>query len=150
MQREQEMVEAFHIRFGFRNQEADCPEVDQRLREIGDTLASASEGMKQEGIKWMDKGDVRLYRAHLLIEELGELLFSLGDQDRIETADALGDLLYVTLGTAVVMDLPAEAIFHEIHRSNMTKRRTKEDPRMKNKGEDYIPPDIATVIGEPR
>jgi predicted HAD superfamily Cof-like phosphohydrolase len=41
--------------------------------------------------------------------------------DIVDVADALGDLLYVILGTAVSCGINIEPIFHEIHRSNMTK-----------------------------
>ena len=39
----------------------------------------------------------------------------------IEIADAIGDMLYVIYGTADQYGLDADAIFAEVHRSNMSK-----------------------------
>ena len=66
-------------------------------------------------------------------------------KDRALVADALGDALYFLLGTANMYDIPMAEIFTEIHRSNMTKTRT--DHRMRDKGKDYVPPDIKGVLG---
>ena len=42
-------------------------------------------------------------------------------------ADALGDLLYVVLGSAVCCGIDIEPIFREIHRSNMSKLWTSRE-----------------------
>ncbi len=65
-------------------------------------------------------------RVDLIQEELDELSGALGlmlfeKRNLVEVADAIGDLLYVVLGTAVACGMDAESIFNEIHRSNMTK-----------------------------
>lgn len=54
-------------------------------------------------------------------EELQEFIDAFKAGDLTEMADALGDLLYVTYGTAVEAGIPINRIFQEIHRSNMTK-----------------------------
>jgi predicted HAD superfamily Cof-like phosphohydrolase len=43
----------------------------------------------------------RLLRARLILEELGELAIAMHENHEVEIADAVGDLLYVTVGTAV-------------------------------------------------
>lgn len=43
----------------------------------------------------------RLLRVRLLLEELGELACAIHEGDRVLVADALTDLLYVTVGAAV-------------------------------------------------
>lgn len=48
----------------------------------------------------------------------GELEF---EPNLIEIADAIGDMLYVIYGTADQYGLDADAIFAEVHRSNMSK-----------------------------
>lgn len=60
-------------------------------------------------------------RVALIREELIELDLALTNADLVEVADAIGDLLYVVLGTAVACGIDITPIFHEIHRSNMSK-----------------------------
>ena len=67
----------------------------------------------------LHKDRMRL-RYDLLDEENSEYVLS---DSHIELADALGDMLYVLIGTIVEHGLAdkIEEIFDEIHRSNMTK-----------------------------
>ena len=60
-------------------------------------------------------------RYDLIQEELYEFLRAAEKGDLIETADAIGDMLYVVFGTAVSFGINAEAVVDEIHRSNLTK-----------------------------
>lgn len=60
----------------------------------------------------------RSLRIRLILSELAELSDA---QDLTSVADAIGDLLYVVYGAAVAYGLPAQKIFDEVHRSNMTK-----------------------------
>jgi predicted HAD superfamily Cof-like phosphohydrolase len=62
-------------------------------------------------------------RINLLEEELDEYRVAVEDHDLIGVADALTDLMYVLLGTYVSHGLQghAEELFHEVHRSNMSK-----------------------------
>lgn len=61
-------------------------------------------------------------RVKLIQEELTELAEGFKNSDVVEVADALGDLLYVVLGAAVTCGINLEPVFHEVHRSNMTKK----------------------------
>lgn len=63
---------------------------------------------------------LRLQLAH---EELDEYEQSCRLYDNVEIADALGDQLYVLIGTIISHELEdkIEAIFDEIHKSNMSK-----------------------------
>lgn len=63
------------------------------------------------GSEWQDRID-------LIDEEFTELLTAV---DIYERADALGDLLYVVLGAAIVTGIDLQPIFKEIQRSNMSK-----------------------------
>ncbi len=67
--------------------------------------------------------DVTDVRARLMQEELDEYRKALAAGDVVRVADALSDLMYVVLGTYVSHGLhgKAEALFDEIHRSNMSK-----------------------------
>lgn len=65
-------------------------------------------------------GDL-LARLALSIEELCEFVQAHLDQDLTAMMDAVGDRLYVLLGDAAATGTPLEAVFREVHRSNMTK-----------------------------
>lgn len=62
-------------------------------------------------------------RVSLIQEELNEYRCAAEAHDLVEVADALSDLLYVVLGTYVAHGLQdvGEALFDEVHRSNMSK-----------------------------
>lgn len=85
-------------------------------------------------------------RAHLLLEELGEYLIA---NTEVLALDALTDLLYVLLGTALMYEWPLEEAFSEVHASNMTKVKQPDDElqaRVRKKGDDYKPPRIKEVL----
>jgi len=91
----------------------------------------------------------RANRAHLLAEEVAETIAAMADADEVELLDGLADLLYIVLGTAATFDLPLEAAFIEVHRSNMTKEKQPGDKsaaRVRQKGPNYVAPDIAKVL----
>ncbi len=97
--------------------------------------------------------DARYLRCHLLTEELGELISAMASNDEVLALDALCDLQYVLLGTAVTLDLPLAEGFDEVHTSNMTKRKQADDPdgvRVRQKGEGYVPPRFAEVLSRYR
>ena len=92
-------------------------------------------------------------RIKLLQEELDEYARAARDHDLIETADALTDLLYVLLGTYVTHGLQdyAEALFDEVHRSNMSKLDENGQPIHRHDGKvlksrQYRAPDIRAVL----
>jgi len=60
-------------------------------------------------------------RINLIKEELSELKSALLMNDLVETIDALCDIMYVVLGTAVELGIDLEPFYDEVHRSNMTK-----------------------------
>lgn len=70
-------------------------------------------------------------RVALLREELEELEQAIEDNDLVEVADALADLQYVLLGAVLEfgLTLKFDEIFHEVHRSNMSKMWSEEDLR---------------------
>ena len=112
-----------------------------RLRDHSETILGTALN-RQQLFK-----DERMYRAHLMIEELSEAVQAMAIGDEVKLADALGDLIYVVIGTAVTYNIPIQYVFDEIHRSNMTKpKRDPTDPRMRNKSDGYSPPDIQTAI----
>ncbi|ASZ13643.1 nucleoside triphosphate pyrophosphohydrolase family protein [Chitinophaga pendula] len=69
-------------------------------------------------------------RVQLFEEELAELKAAIAENDLVEVADALCDLQYVLLGTALEFGLGEKfaALFGEVHRSNMSKAcKTREE-----------------------
>lgn len=87
-------------------------------------------------------------RIALIEEELGELHQAMRAHDAVEIADAIGDLLYVVLGTAVSCGIDIEPIFEEIHRSNMSKfidGHRRADGKW-IKGPSYSPANLTPII----
>lgn len=118
------MVRAWHEKYG------------QPVRTVPDSLAP-------------DEDEVTL-RQRLHDEELFELHEAMDAADLIGVADGLADLLYVLYGTALHYGIPLDAVFAEVHRSNMTKvydpSRAKYAGKVIVKGDDYSPPDIEGVL----
>ncbi len=61
------------------------------------------------------------FEGQFAIEELYEWAKAHAESDLVEAADAWADRCYVLFGDAIASGIPAEAIFNEVHRSNMTK-----------------------------
>lgn len=92
-----------------------------------------------------------LQRATHSIEELAEWLEAVGKNDIVALADAWADRMYVLLGDAVVNGLPAQALFDEVAKSNLTKMQKVTDGHRKAvKGEDYQRPAIEGVLDRHR
>lgn len=95
----------------------------------------------------------RLLRARLLVGETAELVDALHAEDLVAAADAICDLLYVTLGTALALGLGPilPRLFQEVHRSNMTKAFEQnpadaDGSRVLVKGEGYEPPRLQEIL----
>lgn len=61
------------------------------------------------------------FRLKRLRAELSELEDAVARRDLLDVADALVDLSYLTLGTAVAAGLPWTQLFDVVHQANMTK-----------------------------
>jgi predicted HAD superfamily Cof-like phosphohydrolase len=86
-------------------------------------------------------------RYRLMSEELHEFHGACESQNLVEAVDAIGDILYVTLGTAVAFGVEIRPIFDEIHRTNMQKEpgNIRADGKIM-KPEGWQPPDIAKIL----
>lgn len=80
--------------------------------------------------------EIKKLRIRLIQEEFDELKKAMSEDDLIEVADALGDLVYVILGTVLAYGLQYKFvdIFNEIHRSNMTKAGPNGKAEMREDG----------------
>ena len=91
-------------------------------------------------------------RKKLLAEEYNEYTTAEEEDDIVEIADALADLIYIACGTAVAYGIPLDRVFAEVHRSNMSKLGENGRPIYRDdgkvlKGPTYSPPDIKTILG---
>lgn len=63
----------------------------------------------------------RALRIRLIHEEFEELKEAMAKNDLVGIAKEMADLLYVVYGTAVSYGIDMDAVFREVHRSNMSK-----------------------------
>ena len=93
------------------------------------------------------------FRMKFMSEELLEFAVAQGRYDLPAAADALIDLVYVAMGTAIMMGLPWDHIWDAVHDANMRKLRT-ESPGASKRGSRYdvikpagwTPPNVAKII----
>jgi predicted HAD superfamily Cof-like phosphohydrolase len=118
MSREQDMVEEFHAAMSI---------------PIGDRAAPS---IAQPGLRYA-----------LIAEELEELRLAMDAGDLVAAADALADLMYVVLGTAVQFGIDLAPVFDEVHASNLRKvGGTKREDGKQLKPAGWKPPDVAGVL----
>jgi len=91
-------------------------------------------------------------RYDLMKEENEEFLEACDKYDIVEIADALGDQLYILMGTILSCGMQhiIEDVFKEIHESNMSKLEDgkvlyRNDGKVL-KGKDYFPPNIKKFL----
>ena len=94
-----------------------------------------------------------LLRYELMKEEMTEYFDACVDNDLVEIADALGDQLYILMGTIISHGMGdiIEKVFNEIHNSNMSKLDEDGNPIYREdgkvlKGPNYFPPNIKQFI----
>ena len=94
-----------------------------------------------------------MLRYKLMREENEEYLEAANDNDLVEVADALGDMLYILCGTIIEhgMQHKIEEVFNEIQKSNMSKLGADGKPIFREdgkvlKGPNYFKPDIKTIL----
>lgn len=95
--------------------------------------------------------DLRKLRRKILREEFNEYLDGEDNNDLVEIADALCDIIYIAYGTGVSYGLPMDLLFDEVHRSNMSKLDENGKPIFREdgkvtKGPNYSPPQLRSII----
>lgn len=92
-------------------------------------------------------------RFNLMKEENEEYLEAVKNNDIVEIADALGDMLYILCGTILEHGLQhkIEAVFDEIQRSNMSKLGEDGKPIYREdgkvmKGPNYFKPSFEAIL----
>ncbi len=97
--------------------------------------------------------EIKQLRFKLMEEENLEYLKATRENDLVEIADALGDMLYILCGTIISHGLQnkIEEIFQEIQSSNMSKLGENGKPIYREdgkvlKGPNYFKPDIRKIL----
>lgn len=102
-------------------------------------------------VESLPEGNPRSLRVSMLIEEFQEYLVAEKDNDRVEVADALGDIKVILQGSGLAYGFDMDAIDNEIHASNMSKmvdgKVVKRADGKVMKPEGYFPPDIVKILG---
>ncbi|EAP88495.1 pyrophosphohydrolase domain-containing protein [Croceibacter atlanticus] len=109
-------------------------------------------GMKEEPTADLGLAKNTL-RFNLMKEENEEYLEAANNNDLVEVADALGDMLYILCGTIIEhgMQHKIEEVFDEIQRSNMSKLGEDGKPIYREdgkvlKGPNYFKPSIKEIL----
>ncbi|WP_420574382.1 hypothetical protein [Kordia sp.] len=96
-----------------------------------------------------------MLRFNLMKEENEEYLEAAQNNDLVEVADALGDMLYILCGTIIEHGMQEKIVevFEEIQRSNMSKLGADGKPIYREdgkvlKGPNYFKPNIAKILAD--
>ena len=111
-------------------------------------------GVKEAPIACLSEQKLKL-RFDLMAEENEEYLEAATNNDLVEVADALGDMLYILCGTILEhgMQHKIEEVFNEIQQSNMSKLGADGNPIYREdgkvmKGPNYFKPDISSILNK--
>ena len=90
-------------------------------------------------------------RIDLIKEELHELTEAMQDENLLEVADALTDILYVTYGAGHAFGIDLDKCFEEVQNSNMSKLGEDGKPIYNEagkvmKGPNYFKPDLSKYL----
>jgi predicted HAD superfamily Cof-like phosphohydrolase len=99
------------------------------------------------------KPERRRLRAMLMHEEFNEYMDAENDDDLVEVADGLADIIVIALGTALEYGIPLAEIFDEVMWSNMAKLGPDHRPIVLPSGkigkpEGWKPPDVAGILAK--
>ena len=90
-------------------------------------------------------------RIDLIKEELDELKEAMDNNDLLEVADALTDILYVAYGAGHAFGIDLDKCFNEVQNSNMSKLDENGKPIYNEsgkvmKGPNYFKPDLSKFV----
>lgn len=89
-------------------------------------------------------------RLKLIAEEVSEFAESVQEEDLVNAAKELADILYVVYGAGIAMGINLDQVFHDVHNSNMSKLGADGKPVYREdgkvvKGPNYYKPDLQWV-----
>ena len=119
------------------------------FEKVGLFMSTFGQELKKNSELSSDK--VNSLRLSLIQEELDELTKAINENDILEVADALTDILYVTYGAGHAFGIDLDKCFDEVQKSNMSKLGKDNKPIYNEhgkvmKGPDYFKPDLSKFL----
>ena len=116
---------------------------------VGTFMKTFGQEVKDKPAFSTDK--INKLRIDLIKEELEELTEAMKNNDLLEVADALTDILYVTYGAGHAFGIDLDKCFEEVQNSNMSKLDDNGKPIYNEhgkvmKGPNYFKPDLTKFI----
>ena len=116
---------------------------------VGTFMKTFGQEVKDKPAFSTDK--INKLRIDLIKEELEELTEAMNNNDLLEVADALTDILYVTYGAGHAFGIDLDKCFEEVQNSNMSKLDKSGKPIYNEsgkvmKGPNYFKPDLSKFV----
>ena len=119
------------------------------FNKVGTFMKTFGQEVKSKPSFSSDK--INKLRIDLIKEELDELQEAMKNNDLLEVADALTDILYVTYGAGHALGINLDECFEEVQNSNMSKLDKNGKPIYNEsgkvmKGPNYFKPDLLKFV----
>ena len=119
------------------------------FNKVGTFMKTFGQEVKSKPSFSTDK--INKLRIDLIKEELDELQEAIKNNDLLEVADALTDILYVTYGAGHAFGIDLDKCFDEVQNSNMSKLGENGEPIYNEsgkvmKGPNYFKPDLSKFV----
>ena len=119
------------------------------FEKVGLFMSTFGQEVKKKSELSNDK--INSLRLSLIQEELDELTKAIKENDVLEVADALTDILYVTYGAGHAFGINLDKCFDEVQKSNMSKLGKDGKPIYNEngkvmKGPDYFKPNLSKFL----
>ena len=119
------------------------------FEKVGTFMKTFGQEVKEKSS--LSSNKINKLRLDLIAEELGELKEAMKNNDLLEVADALTDILYVTYGAGHAFGINLDKCFEEVQNSNMSKLDAAGEPIYNDvgkvmKGPNYFKPDLSKFI----
>ena len=119
------------------------------FNKVGTFMKTFGQDVKTKPSFSSDK--INKLRIDLIKEELDELQEAMKNNDLLEVADALTDILYVTYGAGHAFGIDLDKCFDEVQNSNMSKLGENGEPIYNDsgkvmKGPNYFKPDLSKFL----
>ena len=119
------------------------------FEKVGLFMSTFGQEVKKQSSLSTEK--INALRLSLIQEELEELTKAMRENDILEVADALTDILYVTYGAGHSFGINLDKCFDEGQKSNMSKLGKDGKPIYNEhgkvmKGPDYFKPDLSKFL----
>ena len=116
---------------------------------VGTFMKTFGQEVKDKPAFSTDK--INKLRIDLIKEELEELTEAMKNNDLLEVADALTDILYVTYGAGHAFGIDLDKCFEEVQNSNMSKLDENGKPIYNEsgkvmKGPNYYKPNLSKFV----